>query len=85
MYRAFHTTAAQNEQRKTRRLAMPVLAIGGAQSSGDMVGATMQLTADDVQTLVIPGIGHWVAEQAPDELLAALTAFLSPYRMGVLA
>jgi len=33
-----------------------------------------------VQTLVIPGCGHWVAEQAPDQLLAALTAFLAPYR-----
>jgi hypothetical protein len=31
---------------------------------------TMKLTADDVQTLVIPGIGHWLAEQAPEELLA---------------
>jgi pimeloyl-ACP methyl ester carboxylesterase len=45
-----------------------------------MVGATMQLVADDVQTLVIPGAGHWVAEQAPKALLAALTAFLAPYR-----
>jgi hypothetical protein len=40
----------------------------------------MKLAADDVQTLVIPGCGHWVAEQAPGELLAALTAFLAPYR-----
>ena len=30
--------------------------------------------------LVIPGCAHWVAEQAPEELLAALTAFLAPYR-----
>jgi pimeloyl-ACP methyl ester carboxylesterase len=36
--------------------------------------------ADDVQTVVIPGAGHWVAEQAPEELLATLTAFLAPYR-----
>jgi hypothetical protein len=27
-----------------------------------------------------PGCGHWVAEQAPEELLAAVTAFLAPYR-----
>src|SRR5262245_28117709 len=33
-YRALDTTAAQNERRKTRRLTMPVLAIGGAASSG---------------------------------------------------
>jgi hypothetical protein len=42
----------------------------------------MKLVADDVQTVVIPGSGHWVAEEAPEELLAALTAFLAPYRDG---
>src|SRR5215468_10878833 len=82
LYRAFGATAAQNQERKTRRLPMPVLAMGGAESSGAMVADTMKLTADDVQTLVIPGIGHWLAEQAPDELVAALTAFLAPYRDG---
>jgi hypothetical protein len=29
---------------------------------------------------VIGGAGHWVAEQAPDQMLAALTEFLAPYR-----
>ena len=77
-YRAIPTTIAQNQQRKERRLTLPVLAIGGAESSGAMVGDTMQLVADDAQTLVIPGIGHWIAEQAPQELLSALTAFLAP-------
>ena len=32
--------------------------------------------ATDVQTLIIPGAGHWVAEQAPDQIVAALTTFL---------
>ena len=45
----------------------------------------MKLVADDVQALVIPGTGHWVAEQAPEELLAALTGFLAPYRDGASA
>ena len=40
----------------------------------------MKLAADDVQTLVIPGCGHHPAEEAPEETLAALTAFLAPYR-----
>jgi len=26
---------------------------------------------------VIPGSGHWVAEEAPEETLATLTAFLA--------
>jgi pimeloyl-ACP methyl ester carboxylesterase len=61
---------------------MPVLAIGGAESWGEAAGHGMEPAADHVQTVVIPGAGHWVAEQAPDELLAALTAFLAPYRDG---
>ena len=79
-YRAIPTTSAQNEQRKSRRLTMPVLALGGAESSGEGPGTTMKLVADDVQTVVLAGSGHWVAEQAPEQLLAALTAFLAPYR-----
>jgi len=79
-YRAIPTTIAQNQQRMQRRLTLPVLAIGGGESSGEGVGNTMKLAADDVQAMVIPGCGHWVAEQAPDELLAAVTAFLAPYR-----
>ena len=80
LYRAFGATTAQNQDRKTRRLLMPILAMGGTESLGAMAADTMKLVADDVQTLVIPGIGHWLAEQAPEELLAALTAFLAPYR-----
>jgi pimeloyl-ACP methyl ester carboxylesterase len=79
-YRALDTTVAQNEQRKTRRLTMPVLAIGGEKSTGEGVGNTMKLVADDVQSVVLPGSGHWVAEEATDDLLAALTPFLAPYR-----
>jgi pimeloyl-ACP methyl ester carboxylesterase len=68
----------QNQQRMTQRLTLPVLAIGGAQGLGELVGKTMALVADDLQTLVIPDTGHWVAEQAPEELVAALTKFLAP-------
>ena len=67
----------RTRQRKTRRLPMPVLAIGGASSFGEHVGEAMQLVADDVQSVVIPGTGHFLAEEAPDELLAALTPFLA--------
>jgi pimeloyl-ACP methyl ester carboxylesterase len=49
------------------RLVMPELA------------RDFEVAADDVQTLVIDGSGHWVAEQAPEEMLAALREFLAPY------
>ena len=40
----------------------------------------MRLVADDVQSVVIPDTGHWLAEQAPEEMLSALRDFLAPYR-----
>jgi pimeloyl-ACP methyl ester carboxylesterase len=80
IYRALDATIAQNQQRTTRRLTLPVLGIGGAKSLGDQVADTMKLAAGDVQALVIPGCGHHPPEEAPEETLAALTAFLAPYR-----
>ncbi len=77
IYRALDTTIAQNQQRKQRRLALPVLGIGGGHSLGEKVADTMKLAADDVQALVIPGCGHHPPEEAPEETLAALTAFLA--------
>jgi pimeloyl-ACP methyl ester carboxylesterase len=78
-YRALDTTLAQNAERKSQPLTMPVLAIGGAESWGEEVGNGMKSAADDVQSVVIDGVGHWVAEQAPEEMLAALSEFLAPY------
>ena len=84
-YREWDTMIAQNEQRKNRALTMPVLTIGGAASWGEEVGNAMKLLANDVQSAVIPGAGHWFAEEAPEETVAALTGFLAPYRNRTLA
>jgi pimeloyl-ACP methyl ester carboxylesterase len=80
IYRALDATIAQNQLRKTRRLTLPVLGIGGEKSLGEQVAATMRLAANDVQTLVVPGCGHHPAEEAPEETVAALITFLAPYR-----
>ena len=79
-YRAITASAAQNQERKDRRLAMPVLAMGGEESGGENAANAMKAVADDVQSVLLRGSGHWVAEQAPEALLAALTEFLAPYR-----
>jgi pimeloyl-ACP methyl ester carboxylesterase len=77
-YRALDAIITQNERRKERRLTLPVLGIGGAQGIGEGAANTMKLAADDVQSVVIPGCGHYCLEEAPEEVVAALTAFLGP-------
>ena len=79
-YRAFDATLAQNAERMTTPLRMPVLAIGGEASYGEHVGEAMGALATDVRGVVIPDAGHWVAEQNPAAMLTALTTFLAPYR-----
>jgi pimeloyl-ACP methyl ester carboxylesterase len=78
-YRAIDTTIAQDQERKNRPLTMPVMAIGGERSFGEHVGEAVQAVAPDVQSVVIPDTGHFLAEESPEELLAALTPFLAPY------
>jgi pimeloyl-ACP methyl ester carboxylesterase len=84
-YREWDAMMAQNAERAKRPLTMPVLGISGAASWGEGVGNAMKPLANDVQSAVIPGAGHWFAEEAPEETLAALTAFLAPYRDGAAA
>jgi pimeloyl-ACP methyl ester carboxylesterase len=84
-YREWDTMMAQNAERAKRPLTMPVLAIGGEASAADAVGKAFESLAKDVQTVVIPGAGHWFAEEAPEETVAALSRFLTPYRNRTLA
>ena len=58
---------------------MPVLGIGGEASWGATVAGALSAIAEDVETVVVPGTGHWVAEAAPEFLQTALSAFLAPF------
>ncbi|WP_025358069.1 alpha/beta fold hydrolase [Kutzneria albida] len=84
-YRAIDTTIEQNTLRRQQKLTMPVLTIAGARSVGELVGATMAPAAVDVTSVVLPDCGHFPAEEAPQDMLAALSEFLAPYRRSALA
>ena len=77
-YREWDAMMAQNEQRKNEPLTMPLLVISGEDSWGEAAGEAFKPLANDVETAVIPGAGHWFAEQAPEETVAVLTKFLAP-------
>ena len=79
LYRAWDATVAQNADRAAQPLTIPVLGIGGANSWGPAPGDAMRAVADDVRTVVIPNVGHWVAEQAPEAMLAELGTFVGAH------
>ncbi|TDW90523.1 pimeloyl-ACP methyl ester carboxylesterase [Kribbella pratensis] len=80
LYRAWDATLEQNAKRQTDKLTIPVLGIGGENSWGPAAAGGIAPAVENVQGLVIPGVGHWVAEQAPAAMLEAIGAFLAPYR-----
>lgn len=73
LYRSALTEAEEIRDLAAGKLGMPVLAIGGG--SAEFTPATMREVATDVTAVVIPGVGHYVAMEAPDRLTDALTSF----------
>lgn len=83
LYRAWDAILEQNGKRQNPKLTIPVLGIGGENSWGLGPAVGIKPAAVNVQSLVIPGVGHWVAEQAPGAMVHALRKFLAPYRKAV--
>ncbi len=58
------------------KLAMPVLAIGGAASYGLNLGTELNYVASNVKSVSIPHSGHWLMEEQPAATMAAIRGFL---------
>ena len=78
-YRAIPQDIADNQATAARfKLPMPVLALGGdrAWGRGMEVVESLRRMAVDVRGGVIENCGHWMPEEQPGALLAALSGFL---------
>jgi pimeloyl-ACP methyl ester carboxylesterase len=75
IYRSILTEGEENRRiGAARPIAVPVLAVGG--SGGEFTAATMaQVARGEVESVVLDGVGHHVALEAPDALAAAVLAF----------
>jgi pimeloyl-ACP methyl ester carboxylesterase len=78
-YRALPQDAADNAAIVKRfKLPMPVLGIGGAngRGRGAEVGESLRRVAVDVRAEIFTECGHWIPEEQPARLVAALRDFL---------
>jgi pimeloyl-ACP methyl ester carboxylesterase len=73
---SFQQAAKDFAQMSQTKLTMPVLAVGGEKSLGQVLGAQMKVVATDVTVVVLKDTGHWVMEENPAETTAALQKFL---------
>ncbi len=74
-YRAFPQDIKDNAEFVKTKLNMPVLTIGGEETLGDWAYKVMTVAAESVQGVLVKNCGHWIPEEAPDELLHHLNTF----------
>jgi pimeloyl-ACP methyl ester carboxylesterase len=75
-YRALPRDIADNQRWAATPLPMPVLVVGAAEGIGLSWLDSVESAATDVSTHVVAGSGHYLPEERPAELVAALTEFL---------
>jgi pimeloyl-ACP methyl ester carboxylesterase/quercetin dioxygenase-like cupin family protein len=75
-FRNFEQDAKDFAQLATTRLGMPVLVLTGEKASGQFLIEQARLVATSVKGVVIQGSGHWLIDEAPDQVIPALVAFV---------
>lgn len=61
-------------------LEMPMLVLTGEKASGQFLIDQARLVARNVKGVVIQGSGHWLIDEAPDQVIPQLVAFLDESR-----
>lgn len=64
------------------RLGMPVLALGGERGAGAYMRPAWQALATQVEGGVMPGAGHWIADEQPEALITRLGEFFARVEGG---
>ena len=58
------------------RLQMPMLVLSGEKAGGQFLIDQGRMVDSNVEGVIIKGSGHWLMEEAPDQTIPALVAFL---------
>ena len=77
VFRAFAEDAKDFAQFAKVRLKMPVLILSGEKAGGEFLIQQGRLVADNVEGVLVRGSGHWLMEEAPDQVIPKLLDFLN--------
>ena len=77
VFRAFEQDAKDFAGFAKTKLTMPMLVLTGEKASGEFLIAQGRLVDDKVEGVVIKGSGHWLMDEAPDQVIPKLVAFFA--------
>ena len=75
VFRAFEQDAKDFAALAKTKLKMPMLVLTGEKASGEFLIAQGRLVAETVEGVVIKGSGHWLMDEARDQVVPKLLAF----------
>jgi pimeloyl-ACP methyl ester carboxylesterase len=75
-FKAFEQDAKDFAALSATKLEMPVRVLTGEKASGTFLVEQTKLVATNVSGTVVKGSGHWLMEEAPDQVIPAIVAFL---------
>ena len=76
-FRAFEQDAEDFARFAKTPLTMPMLVLTGEKASGEFLIQQARLVAKNVEGVIIRGSGHWLMEEAPDQVIPKLVEFLN--------
>ncbi len=76
VFRAFAKDADDFAGLATTKLQMPLLVLSGEKAGGPFLIEQGKMVASDVQGILVNGSGHWLMEEAPDQVIPKLVEFL---------
>ena len=77
VFRNFEQDAKDFAQFAETKLTMPMLVLTGEKASGEFLIQQARLVDTNVEGVVIKGKGHWLMEEAPEQVIPRLVAFIN--------
>jgi pimeloyl-ACP methyl ester carboxylesterase len=76
VFRAFPKDAEAFAGFAKTKLAMPMLVLSGEKAGGPFLIEQGRMVATDVDGVLVKGAGHWLMEEAPEQVIPKLVEFL---------
>ena len=76
VFRNFEQDAKDFNEFAQTKLSMPMLVLTGEKASGNFLIEQARLVDTNVEGVVIKGKGHWLMEEAPEQVIPQLVAFI---------
>jgi pimeloyl-ACP methyl ester carboxylesterase len=77
VFRSFEQDAKDFAEFAHTKLTMPMMVLTGEKASGEFLIEQARLVDTNVDGVVIKGTGHWLMEEAPQQVIPRLVAFIN--------